>query len=242
MNDTLTYIEAYFQNQLSEKEKQEFNERCATDETFASEVAFYVTARQSMKNELLKQKQSTWETATVKTLPVNTPRSIVIKPWLRYAAAACVVLSLSLFFLMDRTDTRTLAEEYIKENYDHLSLKMGTTEDSLELGKKAYNNKDYDKAAALFGTLVKTHPDNAEAKQYAGLVYLVKGNYDKAIQFFDSLAAMKLESNSGKFLKAIALLLRNKNDDKEISKQLLEQVVSENLEGSEEAKKLLKRF
>ena len=244
MNDTLTYIEAYFQDQLSGKEKLEFEQRCQADDSFAGEVAFYIAARQSIKDELLRQKKAEWQAATVRTLPVsNAPRIILRQPWLRYAAAACVVIVVSLFFLLRPANTRTLANEYIDEYYQQLkSLKMGAA-DSIELGKIAYKNKEYDRAVTLFETVAKSHTDNAEAKEYAGLVYLEKENYDKAIRFFESLANMKgLYNNSGLFLTATAMILRNKNEDMQKAKLLLEQVVKENLEGSDEAKKLLKKF
>lgn len=244
MTDTLTYIEAYFLDQLSGTEKLAFEKRCEADEAFAGEVAFYIAARQSIKVELLKQKQADWQTTTVRTLPVaNARRNILSQPWLRYAAAASVILVASLFFLLQPADTKTLAEQYINQHYTHLSLSMGNTGDSIELAKDTYNKKEYDKAAVIFESIAKSHPDNAEVKEYAGISYLHKENFDKALQFFEDLSNMKgLYSNPGVFFKAITLMMRSNNGDAQNAKQLLEQVVREKLERSDDAGKLLSKF
>ena len=245
MSETLAYIEAYFQNELNENDKVLFEERCATDESFANDVAFYISTRQSLRNELLSDKQSEWEQAA----PINqlsktaTVKKINQQQWVRYAAAACVLLIAGLYFLLKPVSPQKLALNYINEQYDHLSQTMSGVEDSMELGKAAYNNKEYGKAVVLFEAVIKRHPENADARQYAGLAYLRQADYDKAIQSFETLADFKgLYSNPGIFLKATAMLLRNKAGDVEKAKLLLQQVVSENLEGIEEAKKLLKKF
>jgi tetratricopeptide (TPR) repeat protein len=243
MNETLAYIEAYFQNELNESERMRFEERCITDESFAGDVAIYLTTRQSLKNELLTTKQSQWkESPAIKAVPVVAPvRKMHQQVWVRYAAAAFLILIASLYFLLKTDSPQKLALNYINEHYDHLSQTMGVA-DTLELGKSAYNKKEYSKAATLFESLSKRHEESAEAKQYAGLSYLKQNDYDQAIQLFDDLGNMSLHSNPGLFLKATALLLRNKNDDFQQSKILLEQVVKEGLEGSEEAKELLRKL
>jgi hypothetical protein len=44
------------------------------------------------------------------------------------------------------------------------------------------------------------------------------------------------------FLKAVTLMQRNKQGDKEKAKQLLEQVKDQNLEGSKEAEEWLRKW
>lgn len=244
MSGILAYIEAYFEDQLSENDRKLFEERCTSDEAFASDVAFYVSARQALKNELLNEKELQWKkTGNVKQLHGAEPKSIKRNLWVRYAVAASVILIVSLFFLLGQPSPQQLALNYVDAEYDHLSQTMGGLEDTLELGKNAYNKNDYSKASMLFEGLAMNHPENAEAKQFAGIAYLRQKNYSKAISLFDSLAAMRgLYNNPGLFLKATALMLRNTNDDAAAAKRLLEQIVKENLDGSEEAAKWLKHL
>ena len=69
-----------------------------------------------------------------------------------------------------------------------------------------------------------------------GLAYMQKEEYDSALQQFDELSNMKgLFSNSGDFLKAVALMGRNKPGDRDKAKMLLQKVLSEKEEGSEKA-------
>ena len=92
-------------------------------------------------------------------------------------------------------------------------------------------------------SLAKNNPTNSEAKKYAGIVSLRLNNYDKALEYFTMLATdTGLYSNPGKFYKAITLLKRNKDGDKEAAKLLLEEVRDENLEGKNEAEEWLEKF
>ena len=120
---------------------------------------------------------------------------------------------------------------------------MDASRDSLQLGIAAYNNKDYNRALQLFTGVEKNDTANSDAKKYAGLAYLQQQDYDKAIQQFDELSNMKgLFSNAGDFLKAVSLLERNKSGDKEEAKQLLQKVVTDKEEGSEQAEEWLKKM
>jgi hypothetical protein len=95
----------------------------------------------------------------------------------------------------------------------------------------------------LFEWVARNAPDNSDAKKYAGLVFLATGDYDSALARFDELAAMKgLYSNPGLFLEAVTLLQRNRKEDLPRARPLLEQVVREKLEGSEQAEEWLKRY
>ncbi len=109
---------------------------------------------------------------------------------------------------------------------------MSANTDSITLGLEAYNNKEYDKALGLLEGVEQRDPTNSDVKKYTGLAYLQKEDYDNAVQQFDELANMNLHSNPGHFLKAMALLERNKPGDKEEAKTLLQKVVNENDENT----------
>lgn len=243
--EPMEYIESYFQQSLTAEEKRNFERRCEEDESFAQEVAFYVSARQVLKSELLQRKQAQWkektynEEALISTVPLK--KIFHIKRWI-YAAAACIILALSIYLFEQPRVTQQIAKAYINENYAVLSHTMGRDKDSIELGIEAYDNANFDKALSFFEGVAKKDPGNSYAKQYAGLVYLRTENYDKAIEQFDALAGMHLFSNPGIFLKAIALMERNNDGDKETAKILLQRVAKENLEGAKQATEWLKKM
>lgn len=237
MDEQSEYIEAYFEKQLSSPERKLFEERCVQDNAFAKEVAFYISSREAIRQELLEQKKVLWASGAVNS------RKMTIRIWLPYAAAACVILFFALYFLYSSSAPERMASKYIQENLSQLSQSMDASPDSLQQGIAAYNNKDFNTALQLFENLYKSHPENNNALKYAGLVYLSIKNYDKAIRMFDELAGKKgLYSNPGLFYKAIALLQRNKGTDEDQAKQLLEKVVSQQSDGSTEAVKWLKEW
>jgi tetratricopeptide (TPR) repeat protein len=247
MNNTLEYIESYFQQRLNEEERRSFETKCEQDEAFAEEVAFYITARQALREELLQQKEAQWkeENVSEEDIPEIAPaKRSIFRSWLPYAAAACLVLAASVYLFEATISPQKFANNYVTKNYSQLSQTMdGDLKDSLQRGIASYNNKEYDKALQMFEGIEKQDPGNSDAKKYAGLAYLQMKNYDKALEQFSDLANMKdLFSNSGDFLKAITLLERNKPRDKEEAQTLLQKVVNENEDGSNDAKELLKKF
>jgi len=246
MADTIEYIESYFQQTLSSEEKSAFEQRCEIDEAFAKEVAFYITARQFLKEELLKEKSQSWKQQSIakeqpaQLISLTKKSGLVI--WMIYAAAACLLLFASVYLFETQTSPKKYAANYVKSNYSNLSQTMDASHDSLQLGIAAYNNKDYNKALQLFTGVEQNDPQNSDAKKYTGLTYLQQDNYDKAIEQFDALSNMSLFSNPGDFLKAVSLLERNSPGDKEAAKKLLQKVANNKEEGSEKAQDWLTKL
>ena len=242
---TIEYIDSYFQQTMDTGERRVFEKRCEEDEAFAREVAFYLASRESLREELLSQKQSAWRTRNIiDELPfIPTLKKSFTSRWIMYAAAACLVLAASVYFFEANTSPKKLAENYIRTNYANLSQTMDASHDSLQTGIEAYNNKNYAKALQFFLDVQKTDSTNSDAKKYAGLAYLQQNYYDSALQQFDELASMKgLFGNPGDFLKAVTLIERGKPGDKEMAEKLLERVVVKKEEGSEKAAEWQKKL
>lgn len=240
----LEYIESYFLQQLNQQQKNDFEKRCETDNSFAEEVAFYISARQALSQQLLEQKNQYWNEEPViekeisKIAPV---KKLYQRKWFMYAAA-CFLLIVSVYIFEKPQSMQQIAGNYIKENYTHLSLEMGSA-DSLQQAIAAYNNKEYNKALLIFSSYSQNHPGDADPKKFTGLVYLAQQNYDKALEQFTALAQMKeLHNNPGLFLQAVTLLERNEEDDKGKAKVLLQQVVQQNLDGESEATEWLEKL
>ena len=246
MEELYNYIEAYFTQTLGEEERRAFEERCVNDKAFADDVAFYIASRNVIREKLLQQKQQQWATAgnaAPKVYSIKPQVKSIRQKLLPYMAAACLILVVSLYFIFKTPGTQQLAAGYIKTNYSRLEVTLDAKPDSLQQGVIAYNNKDYKQALKLFELLEIKHPGDGDEKKYAGLVYLVTQEYDKALQQFDALAKMPgLAFNAGNFLKAVTLMERDAPGDKQQAKLLLQQVVRENTEGAEEAKKWLDKF
>jgi tetratricopeptide (TPR) repeat protein len=178
--------------------------------------------------------------ATTTVAPV---RKLVVRKWMVYALAACVLVAVTLIFTFRSSNPQQLADEYIAQHYAYLSQTMNISSDSLQQGIAAYNNRHYDTALQLFEKVYQSNPANSKAKKYTGLVYLRTQQCDKALQQFEELANTPgLHDNSGLFLMAVTLLERNKPGDEARAKELLQQVVQQKTEGSKDATKWLKEW
>ena len=240
MSDTIDYIDDYFTGALSDVERKEFETRCTTDEAFASEVAFYVSARHSVRNTLLQQKKEQWreEDKTGQMTVVKSSKKPAVLRWISYAAAACVVFIIAGYFLFFQPTPQRLAEKYLDEQT--LSQLMDASHDSLQAGIADFKSGQYEKALATFNDIRKRDAQNSDAKEYAGLSYLKINDYDKALNCFRDLSSLTgLQSNPGDILQATTLLKRDQPGDDREAKQLLEKVVKEDEEGSKEAKEIL---
>ena len=247
MQNYLEYIDAYFQRTLDPAEIKEFEQKIAQDKEFADEVAFYLSAKQSLKAEADKEKKEWFKELLAQERPVidiNQYRSAK-KAWIYRASAAAAViifvfLAWSIFF-SKTASPHQMAESYIDENFKTLSVKMGE-KDSLQEGLRLYNEGQYNSSLQQFESMVQRDTGNYLLNNYIGIVYPKLGNYDKALYYFRQFEDDTLYSNPSQFNQALTLLKRNLPGDKEKAKELLQQVVDRDLEGKEIAQKWLDKW
>ncbi len=242
MDDALEYIEAYFQKQLPEADRKQFEQRCEQDTQFAQDVAFYITTRAAVKQALLEQKMEEWAPLKHQPGTVLTPapvRKMTVRRWLPYAVAACLLLFVGLYFFNGRSSLNRQVASDVEQELSKLSQTMGDRADSLELGKQLYNKNEYTEALNVFTGLLRSDPKNDDALLYAGYVYLRLKDYDKALALFNELSAHPLHTNRGPYAAALTLLERNREGDKENAGKILHTVVDGKLSGADEAQQLL---
>ena len=244
MNETLNDIESYFNDTLNAEDRMQFEQRITSDINFAQEVAFYLQARQALRQELLQEKQKSWAAEPVSTQPapiVGIKKASTVKRWLA-AASVIIVLGVSLMLLLNPSNgAQKLATSYV-ESPDMYSNTMNASQDSLQQGIAALKMDSLDKAEKIFTLYYAAHPDTLDALKFNGIVSLRQKNYDKAIVLFSQLAAIPQYENEGPFYQATAQLLRNGKGDKEKASILLNQVVNENLGNKNKAKQLLQKL
>lgn len=246
MTTPLENIDDYFAGRLSDNEKVSFEKRCETDPEFAEEVGFYISTRDALKQIQLNEKKKEFEgyyhefSASGKNGRDNVIRLI---PYLVSAVAACLVLFFGLNFLFNSPSPEKLASGYINENLQNLSVTMGGTEDTLQLGIAAYNKGAYQEAEQYFVLIKENENFQSEAIKFLGLTYLKTGDYNKAIDQFNILSGNKnLYANPGPFYKAVTLMKRSGQNDREEAKRLLTEVVDKDLPGKKHAEKWLEKL
>jgi len=251
-------IDTYLSGEMNPEEKLLFEAELAANNELASKFNIYkniektLRIRQSYKEELAAIKnilkeppandpfKSEEESAEPKT---NVSRlKTIYKPVLSVAASILVIILGYYLFFNKSQNSQQLASNYIDQNISEIGQGLSSAQDSLQKGIAAYNQKDYENALRLFQNVADSNPANRDAKEYIGYVYLLKKDYEKALEEFDELDKMNGKFNKGLFLKAVTLLQRNKEGDLDKAIQLLQQVVNTKLGGSEEAEEWLQKL
>ncbi len=243
----MEYIETYFNEELSPERKKEFEQRIATDPVFAEEVAFYLSTKQVIAMEMMEDRERFKEIYTEYKQGNSLKRqktSLVRKLW-PWAAAAAVLAGIIFGWnaWFSSSSTKELADKFVEQNFQTLPVTMGNKEDSLQAGLHLFNEGRLEEALKQFEIMAMNDESSVEAKKYAGIVSLRLGQYDKAINYFSQLENYtRLYANPGKFYHALTLMKRNRPGDTETAKQLLRQVVENNLVGKEDAEKWLRKW
>lgn len=239
-------IELYFKKGLSPIEKEKFESELLQNNRLAEEVAFYLHLQEQLREQILAERHAEWQKLATSQHPVRNGTVRSLRSWY-YAAAASVVLVMmvSLWFLLrPSTSAPTageLAESYAETNFGTFATPMSTDTDSLQLAFEHYNQKEYTKAWSIGRELVQRDPTNEEALKLLGAIALRQTNYDEAILYFHRLAEIQgLRANPGTFYEALAYVQRGQPSDLEKGRELLQRVVSENLEGQKEAREMLR--
>jgi hypothetical protein len=250
-------MEDYLQGKMSPEERTRFEAEMASDAALSTSYKIYAAIDEEMQEDqkykqdeaALKGSLDKLNTTYFITNKAGSKREISIAASKVYKvitaiAATLIIVTLSYFLLNEQKNgAKKLAGSYVNDNLSELSQTLDRSNDSMQQGIAAYNKKDYSAAISLFEGLYRQDTTNAEAIKNAGLGYLLSKDYDKAYEAFDILSKKKdLFSNPGLFYTAITLLQRNKENDREKAKQLLEAIVKKKGEGFEDAEKLLEKL
>lgn len=233
-------IEPYFNQQLPPIEREEFENELLHDPELADEVAFYLRAKQLIREQVLAERHAEWQ--AMHSLPATQPLAQVrrLSPWY-YAAAAVVLVALTwVWFSLPRPNVQELAGTYVENNLTTLSVQMGGEADSLQSAIQNYNEGRFANAQTISQQLLDRNAANAEALKLLGILALRQQHYEEAMTYFNRLAERQdLYANPGKFYEALTYLQRGQASDLETARKLLQAVVSEDLEGRKEAEKWL---
>lgn len=233
-------IEPYFKQQLPPVEREQFEDELRHDPELVDEVAFYLRARQVIREDTLAVRHAEWQKMDTSPVAQLLGRVLRLSPWY-YAAAAVLLLTLTWVWLsIPRPNAQELAGTYVESNLNTLSVQMGGEADSLQTAIERYNAGRFADAQTISEQLWKRNSDNAEALKLLGITALRQQNYEQAMTYFHQLAERKdLYANPGKFYEALTYLQRGQASDLKTARTLLQSVVTENLEGRQEAEKWL---
>jgi tetratricopeptide (TPR) repeat protein len=240
--DNLDYIENFFTNKPGAEFTREFEERIKSDPGFADEVAFYLTAQEVSKEASGIEKKLRFKESYQKN---RITRTVPIRKLIYYITTAAVVSGLifGTYTFFKPVSPQQLALHYEKEHLTTLPVTMSGRSDSIQTGLRLYNDGKYPEAISQFENILRSDTSNFTAKEYAGISALRMKEYDRAITYFEQMATYKGRySNRAQILQAVTLMERNLPGDTSKAKQLLQEIVTNDLEGKEDAEKWLRKL
>jgi tetratricopeptide (TPR) repeat protein len=273
MENYLEYIDAYFNNVMSKEEAILFEKKIDEDKEFAAEVAFYLSAKQSLVEQVHLEKKEHFRQllaqADASAVEPQKTQQTSLGEWLRglfapgisssasgsyvairrtmvYRLAIAAAILICVFFagylfLFKSASPQQLANNYMNENLQTLGVNMSAESDSIDIGKRMYNQAHYDSAIAQFQSIIKRDTGNFEANTYLGVVYLRKGDYNEALAYFQQLEHHTVAVNPAIFYQALTLMKRNQQGDKQKARELLKEVRDQGLEGQKFASQWLNK-
>jgi tetratricopeptide (TPR) repeat protein len=192
-------IEAYFGNELSESQKQAFEDKYANDEVFAKQVAFYKIAEHSA-NEINK------ETVIGKIKRNNRRRNFFIVSFLVLLVSLLIWIVVSnldssskeLPIFVDNNIETTIDKSVLlgkkgKIDWQKVAFQTDNQEMKLNLqtGIDAYYNKEY---TIAIQTLSELTAELSMATFYRGGAYFQLKEYEKALQDFADTEEQTLDN------------------------------------------------
>ncbi len=252
--DSLEYIDSYFKGGFSPEEARQFERSIQDDPVFAEEVAWYLSASVALKEELIEEKKRRFmelyrqkgekgqgEHARIGQSTIGGAKVRRLLPALA-AAAVIIAIALSWLLFFKPVGASKLADKYIQENLSSFSVKMGAG-DSLQTGLNLYNQGNFKEALQQFEGILQADSSNPTAMTDAGIVSLRLQFYDKALGYFKRLETRTdLQLNPALFYEALTIMKRDQTGDRSLAKQLLQEVVDNNLDKKNDALKLLTKM
>ncbi len=217
---------------------------------FAEEVAFYLSVLnlsrevvQTEKKEYFKklyQNNSAEDQVPAKKIEDRRP----VRKLVYYIAAAAVLAGIifGTYTFTSTVSPQQLASRYEKDNLENLPVTMSGKSNNIQTGLSLYNNRKYAEALLQFESIIGSDSSNSTAITNAGISALKLKKYEEALNWFKKLETYKLYSNPALLYQALTLMDRNQPADEAQAKQLLQQIVQNDLDGKETAQDWLKRL
>lgn len=225
----IEWIEKYFNNHLSEKEKQSVEDKLRHDKEFAEDIVFYQQTKRLAKKEADELKKAEW--AALATKLENRPNY----QWVLWAGAL-ILLFWAVFFAFrsyQKPSPLRSWQEMANESIEQIVLQDPTTmgiksEDSLMVqGIRLLNEGNTEKARILLESAASQNTKNHEAQEALGLCLLKIKDFDAAQKIFEQLAAIELVGNKALYYQALILIQKN---EKQAAIALFEKIVADKTE------------
>lgn len=183
MEEEYLLFENYLAEELSDKERINFEDKIKSDKDFKISFSLYKETSRFLDN---KFKNEANRIAFKKNLEkisdnyfeknVSIKKTSRFKPW-HYSIAASLLLIFSVYFYQN-TKTPTYNDF---ANYNAIELATRSNQDHLIIeAEKAFNTKNFDIANSIFTQLLEKDENNTEIKLYNAFSLIELNNFTEA--------------------------------------------------------------
>ncbi|MFN3851348.1 MAG: tetratricopeptide repeat protein [Spirosomataceae bacterium] len=234
-------IEKYFENNLTESEKAQFEVLINSNATFKDAVEFEKNLKNAIhhkeRNELKNQ---------LKSIEKKQETKVVAMPrWIWLAAASVIIVGAALWLFIFKTPTN---EDLFAQNFQVYPNVIApsvrgtsTTDGDKKLAFELYEQEKYKEAIEIFEKTAKETKEEYPAF-YVGQCYMALGDYQKAISSFSGAVLTDEKfpfDTQRKWYLALAYL---KIGDKENAKLILELLTNYENVQTQKATELLEKL
>jgi predicted Zn-dependent protease len=219
MNDVFETIEAYLNGSLSAAERQQFEEKLKNDPGLAEAFRTYRGIEVVMKNKPAGAKDTEALKQSLKQLGkkhFTGKRSVkrdFFNTWRAVAAIVIVVVGAALWLLLKPADKAHLYAKYAVHAPLDINSRSSANDRLASNAARAFNAKQYERAAALLDTYNKREPDDIEMQMAKGICYLELDKVEEARQIFNGIAGgLTAFAYSAQWYLALAYLKEKKYD------------------------------
>lgn len=236
------HIEQFLSGSLAGEALAVFEKRMTSDSQFAKQVEEQRLLQDAIEEDGLRNTlNQIHESIAAENTEAESPKVISLKPWMRYAAAACIALLIGwggFTFFGESGLGNTDSNEQLFATHFKPDPGLPTTmsvADNFNFfdAMVSYKQGDYTKAITKWETLLKEKPKNDTLNYFLGVAYLANNNEEQAITFLQ-WASEHPESSFSKEIYHYLGLANIKKGDLNKAKQNLE------LSTLPESEKLLK--
>ncbi len=202
--ETFERIEAYLSNELSETEALKFESRIESDAQFATQVAEVEAFLNAIEVAALKPKLDDYhnEIATKTTSQGG-------KNYIKYAAAASIILAIALVWLFTKTNPREeLYATYYSPDPGLPTIMSATSQFEFYDGMVSYKQGNYEEALSKWQPLVEEKPENDTLSYFMGMAHMATDEITSALPYLNSTIEKTTSTfySEAIYYKALALV------------------------------------
>jgi cytochrome c-type biogenesis protein CcmH/NrfG len=238
-------IETYLGGQMTDEERRAFESEISQNPELASEVAFYLHAREALTQTALESRRAELLALLPEEGSGAAPRTRTLSMrWaLGLAASVALLVGFAVWaFLSGPEPTlNQMADGFATEKMGG-STTMGGGPSTLQTGLDHFNNGQLAEARDAFALYLQNTPNDPVALEGLARSYLGLGEFRLALDRLEDLETLGGPYNSAKFFKALVLIRRNAPGDQAQARELLQSIVSAKGGHYRDAEKLLEKM